>query len=104
VRKRVTAMALIRKRNDRIPDPDRFLVYSGKAVVGTSMRVPSGEKQGWWHWSITGFHVSPTDLGPGAGMSPSQEEGLADFARRWRTWLDWAGLREREEEERVRLP
>ena len=22
------------------------------------MRVPGGEKQGWWDWSITGFHVA----------------------------------------------
>jgi hypothetical protein len=43
-------------------------------------------------------------LGPSAGMAPSQEEAMADFARRWRTGLDWAGLREREEAERVRLP
>jgi hypothetical protein len=28
---------------------------------------------------------------------------MADFAKRWRTWLDWAGLRESEPEERVRL-
>jgi hypothetical protein len=75
-----------------------------KAVVGTLMRVPSGEKLNGWHWSITGFHVSPADLGPGAGMSPSQEEAMADFAKRWRTWLEWAGLREGEAAERVRLP
>ena len=37
-------------------------------------------------------------------MVPSQEEAMADFARRWRTWLEWAGLREREDEQRVRLP
>jgi hypothetical protein len=37
-------------------------------------------------------------------MSPSQEEAIADFATRWRLWLDWAELREREPEERVRLP
>jgi hypothetical protein len=66
---------LILKRNEATADPDRFLVYSGKAVVGTLMRVPSGEKLGWWHWSITGFHVSLANLGPSAGMSPSQEEG-----------------------------
>jgi hypothetical protein len=95
---------LILKRNEATADPDRFLVYSGKAVVGTLMRVPSGEKLGWWHWSITGFHVSLANLGPSAGMSPSQEEAMADFARRWRTWLEWAGLREREDEQRVRLP
>jgi hypothetical protein len=29
---------------------------------------------------------------------------MVDFAKRWRTWLDWAGLREREPDERVRLP
>jgi hypothetical protein len=68
------------------------------------MRVPSGEKQGWWHWSITGFFVSSDDLGPSAGMPPSQEETMADFAQRWRTWLDWAGLRKIDPEERVRLP
>jgi hypothetical protein len=68
------------------------------------MRVPSGEKAGWWHWSITGIHVSPTDLGPSTGMSPSQEEAIKDFATRWRLWLDWAGLRESEPDERVRLP
>jgi len=83
---------------------DRFIVYSGKAIVDTLMRVPSGEKQGWWHWSITGFHVSPSDLGPSAGMSPSREEAMEEFAARWRLWLDWAGLRERDHEERVRLP
>jgi hypothetical protein len=54
------------------------------------MPVPTGDKQGWWHWSITGFFVSPEDLGPSAG----QEEAMADFASRWRLWLDWAGLRE----------
>jgi hypothetical protein len=74
----------------------RFLVYSGKAVVGRLMRVPTCEKQGWWPWSITGFHVSPADLGPSAGMSPSQDEAMADLANRWRTWLDWAGLGTRE--------
>jgi hypothetical protein len=68
------------------------------------MRVPSGEKQGWWHWSITGFFVSPEDLGPGAGMAESRDQAMEDFASRWRLWLDWAGLREREPEERVRLP
>jgi hypothetical protein len=56
---------LVLKRNDRSEAADRFLVYSGKAVVGTLMRVPSGEKQGW-------RHLSPafTSLGPSAGMSP----------------------------------
>jgi hypothetical protein len=70
------------------------------------MRVPSGEKAGWWHWSITGFHVSPTDLGPSAGMSPSQGEAMKDFATRWRLWLAWAGLLELDDTERtgVRLP
>jgi hypothetical protein len=29
---------------------------------------------------------------------------VADFAKRWRICLDWAGLREIEAEERVRLP
>jgi hypothetical protein len=91
-------MPLILKRNDRTPDPDRFVVYSGKAVVGTLMGIP------WWHWSITGFHVSPEDLGPSSGLAPSQEEAMADFAKRWRAWLDWAGLREIDPEERVRLP
>jgi hypothetical protein len=37
-------------------------------------------------------------------MSPSQDEAMADFARRWRLWLDWAALRESDPEERVRLP
>jgi hypothetical protein len=37
-------------------------------------------------------------------MSPSQEEAMADFAQCWRTWLEWAGLREKDAEERVRLP
>jgi hypothetical protein len=27
-------------------------------------------------------------------MSPSQEEAMADFASRWRLWLESAGLRE----------
>ena len=89
-------MPLILKRNEHSNGADRFRVYSGKAVVGTLMRVPNGEKQGWWHWSITGFFVSPEDLGPSAGMSPSQEEAMAAFASRWRLWLDWAGLRESE--------
>ena len=48
------ARPLILKRNDRTDDLNRFLVTSSKDVVGTLMRVPSGEKQGWWHWSITG--------------------------------------------------
>jgi hypothetical protein len=95
---------LILKRNDHADQGDRFRVYSGKAIVGMLMRVPSGEKQGWWYWSITGFFVSPEDLGPSAGMSPSQEEAMADFATRWRLWLDGAGLQESEPEERVRLP
>ena len=68
------------------------------------MRVPQGEKAGGWHWSITGFFVAPDELGPSAGMSPSQEEAMADFAKRWRLWLEWAGLREIEPHERVRLP
>jgi hypothetical protein len=56
-------------------------------------------------WSITGFHVvSLADLRPSAGMSPSQEEAMADFAARWRLWLNWSGLREQEPDERVRLP
>jgi hypothetical protein len=59
------------------------------------MRVPNGEKAGWCHWSITGFHVSPTDLGPSAGISPSCEQAVEDFAARWRLWLEWAGLRGR---------
>jgi hypothetical protein len=29
---------------------------------------------------------------------------MADLAKRWRAWLDWAGLREIEPEERVELP
>jgi hypothetical protein len=99
-----TKMPLILKRSDHMDPGDRFRVYSGKAVVGMLMRVPSGEKAGWWHWSITGFHVSPADLGPSAGLAPSQEEAMADFATRWRLWLEWAGLRESEPEERVRLP
>jgi hypothetical protein len=97
-------MPLTLKRNDQLEANNRFRVLSGKAVVGMMMRVPSGEKQDWWHWSIAGFHVSPSDLGPGAGMSPSQEEAMADLAKRWRAWLDWAGLREIEFEERVELP
>jgi hypothetical protein len=99
-------MPLILKRNDNHEPAitDRFLAYSARAVVGTLMRVTSGEKQGWWHWSITGFHVSPIDLGPGAGMAETREEAMEEFAARWRLWLDWAGLREREPEERVRLP
>jgi hypothetical protein len=97
-------MPLILESNDHLDANDRFRVLSGRAVVGMLMRVPNGEKAGWWHWSITGFFVSPTDLGPSAGMSQSQEEAMADFATRWRLWLDWAGLRESELEERVRLP
>jgi hypothetical protein len=45
---------LVLKRNDRSGAFDRYFVYSGKRVVGTLMSVPSGVKQGWWHWSITG--------------------------------------------------
>jgi hypothetical protein len=51
-----------------------------------------------------GLYVSATDLGPSSGFAPSQEEAMADFAKRWRIWLDWAGLREIAPEERVRLP
>src|SRR5215207_2959573 len=97
-------MPLNLKRNEHGDGADRFLVYSGKAVVGTLMRVPTGEKQGWWHWSITGFHVSPSDLGPSAGMAETREQAMQEFASRWRAWLDWAGLREITPEERVRLP
>ena len=69
------------------------------------MRVPNGEKRGMLALvHHTGFHISRTDLRPSAGMSPSQEEAMTDFAKRWRLWLDWAGLREREASERVRLP
>jgi hypothetical protein len=52
-------LPLILKRNDQPDQGDRFRVYSGKAVVGTLMRVPTGEKAGWWHWSITGFPGKP---------------------------------------------
>jgi hypothetical protein len=97
-------MPIILKRNEHSDGADRFRVYSGKAVVGTLMRVPSGEKQGWWHWSITGFHVSPTDLGPSAGMAETRERAMDEFAKRWRLWLGGAGLRERGPDERVRLP
>ena len=99
-------MLLILTRNDCSDDPDRFLVTSGKAAVGTLMRVPGREKQGWWHWSITGFHAAPTELDPGAGMAPSRKQAMEEFASRWRSWLDWAGLREIEDTERgsVRLP
>jgi hypothetical protein len=105
-RHRPQPVPLVLRRNDRSAADDRFFVYSGKAVFGTLMRVPSGEKLNWWHWSITGFYVSPTDLGPSSGLAPSQEEAMADFAERWRVWLDWAGLREIEEKERrsLRLP
>ncbi len=68
-------MALVPKRNEHTDARDRFLVYSGKAVVSTLMRVPSGEKQGWWHWSIAGFHVSPRDLGPGDVMATAKALG-----------------------------
>ena len=95
-RREVTPYNEIRGINDHIDAGDRFLVYSSRAVVGTLMRVTTGVKQGWWHWSIMGFHVSPSDLGPGAGMSPSREQGMEEFANRWRLWLDWAGLREME--------
>jgi hypothetical protein len=97
-------MPLILQRNDQLEANDRFRVLSGKAVVGVLMRLPQGEKAGWWHWLITGFFVSPEDLGHATGMSPSQEEAMADFAKRWRLWLEWAGLREIEPQERVRLP
>jgi hypothetical protein len=42
-------MPLILRRNDLSEVADRFLVYSGKAIVGTLMRAPSGKKEGWWH-------------------------------------------------------
>ncbi len=99
-----TPLPLILERNDHLDAGDRFRVVSGKAVVGMLMRVPSGEKAGWWHWSITSIFVSPEDFGPSAGMSPSRQEAMADFAKRWRLWLEWAGLREEQPEERVRLP
>jgi hypothetical protein len=51
-------MPIILRRSEHGDVADRFLVYSGKAVIGTLMRVPSGEKAGRWHWSITGFHVA----------------------------------------------
>jgi hypothetical protein len=35
---------LVLKRNDRSGAFDRYFVYSGKTVVGTLMRVASGEK------------------------------------------------------------
>ena len=34
----------------------------------------------------------------------ARKKPMADFAKRWRTWLEWAGLRESEPDERVRLP
>jgi hypothetical protein len=68
-------MPLILKRNDHKGQGDRFRVYSGKAVVGVLMRVPNGEKQGWWHWSITGFFVSPEDQGPFCGNGAEPGEG-----------------------------
>jgi hypothetical protein len=37
---------LILKRNNHTEAADRFLVYSGKAIVGTLMRVPTREEQG----------------------------------------------------------
>jgi hypothetical protein len=67
-------MPLTLKRNDQLEANNRFRVLNGKAVVGMLMRVPSGEKQDWWHWSIAGFHVSPSDLGPVAAMSPSRRK------------------------------
>ena len=97
-------MPLILKRNDHTDQGDRFRVYSGKAVVGMLMRVPNGEKAGW---VALVYHRLPHlahDLGPTVGMSPSQDRPGRTFANRWRLQLDWAGLRDKDAEERVRLP
>jgi hypothetical protein len=90
--------------NHATADKDRFLVCSGRAVVGVLTRNQSGAKAGAWHWSITGFHVSPADLGPGAGMAATREEAMTQFATCWRTWPSWAGLKEIEPGEHVTLP
>ena len=87
-------MVLILRRSSREDGVVRHLITSGGARVGTLTRVPSGPKKGWWHWSITGFHVEPLDLGPGAGMAETRERAMHDFAARWRLWLAWAELRE----------
>jgi hypothetical protein len=86
----IVPLTLKRNQSDGL---GRFLPYSGKPRRHADAR-PHREKQGWWHLSIAGFHISPADLAPKRGISPSPEEAMADFADRWRKWLDWAGLRE----------
>jgi hypothetical protein len=87
-------MVLILRKLNRDDGIVRHLITSGGACVGTLTQVPSGPKRGWWHWSITGFHVQPLDLGPGAGMAETRERAMEEFAARWRLWLAWAELSE----------
>ena len=94
----LSLMVLILRNVAHDNGPVRHLIMSGSACVGTLTEVPSGPKKGWWHWSITGFHVQPLDLGPGTGMASSREEAMRDFAQRWRQWLAWAGLSEGRED------
>jgi hypothetical protein len=72
-------------------ETDSFDVVSGQASVGLIKKAPLGDN---WLWSITGFYASPRELGPSWGAAESQEDALRAFADRWRSWLEWAGLRE----------
>ena len=97
-------MPLTLRADHRSPRKDRFRIYSGRAPVGMMTRVPGGPKMGWFHWSIMAFHLQPDGIGPGAGMAETQEEAMAQLETCWQAWLAWAGLREMEPHERVRLP
>jgi hypothetical protein len=47
--------------------------------------------------------MPPDVLGSRTGMGETRGHAMVNFVVRWRLWLEWAGLRESEPDERVRL-
>ena len=62
----------------RLDDVHLFPAVAKQVLdLAAVLRVPSGEKMGWWHWSITGFHAAPTELGLAGGWRRAE-------SRQWR--------------------
>lgn len=72
-------------------EEENYTVFSGNAPIGRIRRYTAGgQRDGWYQWVINRVLIQGS-----MGWAETREAAMQDLARRWRTWLELAGLQEK---------
>lgn len=77
---------------EAVQDESDCLLTSGEFVVGRVLRDRSGPHAGRFSWSLTGPNGGSVR---NHGTTDTLEEAQVQLMAAWRTWQDWAGVRDK---------